>query len=52
MVTRTAETSSPVITTASTSEYFSFQDSSRSETHYGVREGGQAVIYSSMPAGR
>jgi hypothetical protein len=53
-ITRTAETSSGTVpqTTSSQPEYFSFQDSSRSETYYGVRDGGHAIVYSSNPAGR
>jgi len=55
-ITRTAETSSPQIPSAGPStgqaEYFSFQDGSRSETHYVVRDGDRAVIYNSVPAGR
>jgi hypothetical protein len=55
-ITRTAETSSPSIAPAGPStgqaEYFSFQDGSRSETHYVVRDGDRAVIYNSVPAGR
>ena len=53
MITRTAETSSPTLSpTSSQTEYFSFQDGSRSETHYAVRDGDRAVVYNSMPAGR
>jgi hypothetical protein len=54
-ITRTAETSSPTLpagTTTSQADYFSFQDGSRSETHYVVRDGDRTVIYNSMPAGR
>jgi len=53
MITRTAETSSPTPPSSSgQAEYYSFQDSSRSETHYVVRDGDRAVVYNSMPAGR
>ena len=52
MVTRTAETSSSTPPPNGQPEYFSFQDSSRSETHYVVRDGDHAVVYNSMPAGR
>ena len=53
-ITQTAETSSPPLPAGSTdqAEYFSFQDGSRSETHYVVRDGDHTVIYNSMPAGR
>jgi hypothetical protein len=53
MITRTAETSSPTPPSPNDqAEYYSFQDSSRSETHYVVRDGDRAVVYNSMPAGR
>jgi hypothetical protein len=52
MVTRTAETSSPAPPSSSQPEYFTFQDTSRSETHYAVRDGDRAVIYNSLPTGR
>jgi len=52
VITRTAETSSPAGTSTGQAEYFSFQDSTRSETHYAVRDGGRAVVYNSLPAGR
>jgi hypothetical protein len=53
MVTRTAETSSPTPPPPNgQAEYYSFQDSGRSETHYVVRDGDRAVVYNSMPAGR
>jgi len=52
MITRTAETSSPTPPPNGQTEYFSFQDSGRSETHYVVRDGDRAVVYNSMPAGR
>lgn len=51
MVTRTAETSSPMLSSNAQPEYYSFQDSSRSETHYVVRDGDHAVVYNSLPAG-
>jgi hypothetical protein len=49
MITRTAETSSPAVSAASQTEYFTFQDSSRSETHYAVRDGDRDVVYNSLP---
>jgi hypothetical protein len=53
MITGTAETSSPTPPPPNgQAEYFSFQDSSRSETHYVVRDGDRAVVYNSLPAGR
>ena len=54
-LTHTAETSSPAGSTgASTAgtQYYSFQDSGRAETHYVVRDGDRSVVYNSMPAGR
>jgi hypothetical protein len=51
-LSRTAETSSPSRPASGQAEYFSFQDGSRSETYYGVRDGDRAVIYNTMPAGR
>ena len=52
VITRTAETSSPTAPSISQAEYFTFQDSTRAETHYAVRDGGHAVVYNSMPTGR
>ena len=56
VLTQTAETSSPAVSTTSAapaqSEYFTFQDSGRSETHYAVRDGGRDIVYSSMPGPR
>ena len=52
MITRTAETSSPTPPAANQPDYFTFQDTSRSETHYAVRSGDQAVIYNTLPTGR
>jgi hypothetical protein len=53
MITRTAETSSPAPpATNNQPDYFTFQDTSRSETHYAVRDGDRAVIYNSLPTGR
>lgn len=51
VITRTAETSSPTVQASSQPEYYSFQDNSRSETHYAVRDGDRAVIYNSTPDG-
>jgi hypothetical protein len=53
-LTRTAETSSPTMAVQASgqSDYYSFQDSSRAETHYVVRDGDRTVIYNSMPANR
>jgi hypothetical protein len=53
-LTRTAETSSPSasVRPSGQSEYYSFQDTSRAETHYAVRDGDRTVIYNSMPASR
>ena len=54
-LTGTAETSSSGRVSRASggqTEYFSFQDSGKSETYYGVREGDRSVIYNSMPAGR
>jgi hypothetical protein len=53
-LTQTAETSSPAVSTGASgqSEYYSFQDTSRAETHYVVRDGDRTVIYNSVPASR
>ena len=56
VITHTAETSSPALPstglTGGQASYYSFQDSSKAETHYAVRDGDRAVIYNSVPAGR
>lgn len=52
VITRTAETNSPRLSTSGQGEYFSFRDGSRSEVQYGYRDGNRAVIYSSAPGGR
>jgi len=52
MITRTAETRSPAPPATSQPDYFTFQDTSRSETHYAVHDGDRAVIYNSLPTGR
>src|SRR5947209_75425 len=44
VITRTAETSGPAGHSAGQAEYFSFQDNTRSETHYAVRDGDRAVV--------
>lgn len=53
-LTRTAETSSPSVSVppGGQTEYYQFQDTSRAETHYVVRDGDRTVIYNSVPAGR
>ncbi len=53
VLTQTAETSSPAVSLGGSgqTEYYQFQDGSRAETHYAVRDGDRAVVYNSMPAG-
>jgi hypothetical protein len=56
VITRTAETNSAALPstgqTTGQAPYYSFQDTSRTETHYVAREGDRTVIYNSVPAGR